>query len=176
MLTTSLLNQLAHIQLLVLDVDGVLTNGKVCLLPNGEEIKFFHIHDGYGLQQLQKAGIIIAIITGRVSAATTARMSELSIQHVFQGSTDKLNVLNRLCEELNISLQHVAYVGDDIPDYAAMCACGIKLSVANAVPDIKRIADYCTRLKGGKGAVREICDLLLAAKNSQATAQQSFLI
>lgn len=158
----SLTTKLEHIKLLVLDVDGVLTDGAVCLLPSGEEIKFFNIYDGYGMNQLKRAGIEIAIITGRYSQALTARMAELSIHFVYQHCQDKLTTLQTLCQQLKISLREAAYVGDDIPDYAAMKAVGVRFAVANAVNEIKAIADYCTQAKGGQGAVREVCDLLLS--------------
>lgn len=166
MVKSSLNVKLANIKLLALDVDGVLTDGKVCLLPSGEEIKFFHIHDGYGMNQIKQAGIEIVIITGRHSTALEARMSELNINFIYQGCGDKLAALQDICQRLDIPLQAVAYVGDDIPDYAVMSAAGVKLSVANAVKEIKAIADYCTESPGGQGAVREVCDLLLSARES----------
>lgn len=150
------------IKLLILDVDGVLTDGTFWLSSTGEELKRFHTHDGVGIKRLQNAGITIAIISGRVSAAVTARMAELNVTHVYQGCHDKLSVFNHLTDQLHINPQQVAYMGDDLPDLAVMNQVGLPIAVANACAEVKAIARWQTVQHGGMGAVREACDRLLA--------------
>lgn len=151
-----------EIKLLVMDVDGVLTDGKVTYNPAGEEIKSFHVRDGYGIKQLHKAGIKTAIITGRKSSALLHRTKDLSIEHVHMGIGDKLPVLKTISEELGVSLENTAYVGDDLPDLEAMQAVAFPITVANGEEPLKQIAKWVTKTNGGEGAVREICDWILA--------------
>jgi 3-deoxy-D-manno-octulosonate 8-phosphate phosphatase (KDO 8-P phosphatase) len=153
----------AAIRLLVLDVDGVLTDGTI-LLGGAEELKSFHVRDGLGLRLLMSAGIEVAVISGRDSAAVTRRMTELGIQHVFQGVEDKLAVLERLRAELRIDAHEVAVVGDDLPDLPPMRAAGLAIAVADAQEEVRAAAHRVTRSRGGRGAVREIADGLLAAR------------
>lgn len=150
------------IKLFVLDVDGVLTDGTIWLTGNGEEFKRFHTHDGVGLRRLQKSGVTLAIISGRTSVSVTKRMAELNIPLVFQGCQDKLPVFYKLIEELNITPQEAAYMGDDLPDIPVMQVTGLSIAVANACPEVKAVAHWQTEKSGGMGAVREACDRLLA--------------
>ncbi len=150
-----------RIKLLILDVDGVLTDGGLWFSAQGEDLKRFHVQDGLGLQNLQRSGVIIAIISGRVSQAVTRRMAELKITHVYQGCADKYSVFIQLIRELGISPQETAYIGDDLPDLPVMQAVGLSIAVANACPEVKAIAMWQSILPGGMGAVREICDRLL---------------
>lgn len=148
------------IQLLVLDVDGVCTDGR--FWSDGQSVaQQFHVHDGWGMKQLQAAGIPIAIISSRHTKAVSKRMAELGIQHVFQGESDKLSTLSTLADQLSIPLNHIAYVGDDRPDEPPMQAVGLPIAVANAVCAIKDIAFLTTHTAGGAGAVREVCEYLL---------------
>ncbi|MBS0350029.1 MAG: HAD-IIIA family hydrolase [Proteobacteria bacterium] len=156
------MSQALTIKCLILDVDGVLTDGTIWITEQGTEIKRFHIHDGVGIKNLQKAGIEVAIISGRSSASVTRRMAELQIQHVYQGCTDKLAVFNQLLKQLNIAALQTAYMGDDLPDIPVMKAVGLSIAVANACQEVKAVAHWHTTKKGGEGAVREICDRLLA--------------
>ncbi len=153
-----------HIILLALDVDGVLTGGNVVYDSNAVEHKSFNILDGFGLKLLQRVNIQVAIITGRQSAMVNKRANELAITHVIQGRSDKLQALTELCESLNLSLDQVAYMGDDLPDYNAVNNSRLGFAPANAHSDIKAIADYVTQQHGGNGAVREVCDILLKAR------------
>lgn len=150
-----------NIKTMILDVDGVLTDGKIYLDAAGNESKSFHTQDGYGLQKLQSAGIKLAIISGRNSAAVTRRMQELKIQHVYQGIQDKMACYQQLLQSLQLNPEQIAYIGDDLPDLEVMKAVGLALTVANAVPEVKSIATYCAQRSGGNGGVREICDWLL---------------
>ncbi len=150
------------IQLLILDVDGVLTDGKIYLSAQGSEQKSFYVQDGMGMVSVLNAGIPIAIISGRDSECVTHRMQELGVKHVYQGISDKLPVFEKLIADLNIEAAHVAYVGDDTPDLAIMNYVGYKIAVANAVPAVKSTATWITRNNGGEGAVREVCDWILS--------------
>ena len=154
----------ASIRLLVLDVDGVLTDGRLYFGPRGEALKAFHVRDGVGLQQLQRAGFKVAVISGRRSPRVAARCRELGVRHVLQGVGDKLAALRRLCARLRLTPAACACVGDDLPDVPLMRAAALSFAVADAHRVARRAADVVTRLPGGRGAVREVCDHLLALK------------
>lgn len=157
--------QKAHaIKLLVLDVDGVLTDGRLWYGNSGEELKAFNIQDGLGIKLLQRAGIDVAIITGRTSQLVARRGAELGIKHIVQGREDKLTALRTLAAELHLTLDAIAYMGDDLPDLSAIAATGLGIAVANAMPYVAEHAAYTTTHSGGDGAVREICDLILQAQ------------
>lgn len=153
-----------EIKLLVLDVDGVLTDGRLWYGNSGEELKAFNIHDGLGIKLLQRAGVDVAIITGKTSQLVARRGTELGIKHIVQGREDKLVALRALAAELNLALADIAYVGDDLPDLSAIAAVGLGIAVANAMPYIAQHAAYKTTHGGGEGAVREVCDLILQAQ------------
>lgn len=164
----------AGVGLLVLDVDGVMTNGQVYFTAQGDELKAFNILDGQGIKQLQRQGIAVAIITGRISPLTARRATELGIAHLRQGREDKLVALRELCEELGTSLDRVAYMGDDVPDLSAIRAVSLGITVPNAYWLVLEHAMCCTRASGGEGAVREVADLLLSARGLLETTTQSF--
>ena len=150
------------IRLLVLDVDGVLTDGKLYYGAGGEVAKSFHVRDGYGLRRALDAGLHIAVISGRPSEGAARRLSELGIEHVFLDCRAKRETLTRLQAQLDISSDATAVMGDDIPDLEMMGLAGLKIAVADAHPEVLRQADFITSLAGGAGAVREVCDALLA--------------
>jgi 3-deoxy-D-manno-octulosonate 8-phosphate phosphatase (KDO 8-P phosphatase) len=152
------------IRLLVLDVDGVLTDGRLYYGPRGEALKAFHVHDGHGIVQLQRAGIAVAVISGRRSPMVSVRCRELGVRHVFQGVADKLPVLERLLKRLKIAAAECACVGDDLPDLPLMERAGLSFAVADAVSAVRRRADRTTRARGGRGAVREVCEQLLQGR------------
>lgn len=160
-LTAEARARLASIRLLVLDVDGVLTDGALYYTAEGEELKKFHVRDGQGIKLVQQVGIHVALLSGNSAAAVQQRANVLGIPYVFQGVTDKLATLQTLCAQLQCPLTEVAYVGDDINDLAALQAVGCPLTVADAVAANRACALYVTQLPGGHGAVREICDLLV---------------
>ncbi len=149
------------IKLLLLDVDGVMTDGRITYDNDGGELKSFDVKDGHGLKLLQRAGIKIGIITGRQSAVVARRAAELGIELVYQGVKDKLVPFNEILEKLRISPEEVAYVGDDVVDLPVMRRVGFAVTVADAVEDVKPFADLVTTRDGGRGAVREVCDFLL---------------
>jgi 3-deoxy-D-manno-octulosonate 8-phosphate phosphatase (KDO 8-P phosphatase) len=157
-------DKLGRIRLVAFDVDGVFTDGRFYLSDEGIESKAFHTQDGYGIRRLLDAGVSVAVISGRKSGAVEKRMSELGIQHLVQGCGDKVAALDTIISELNISADECAYVGDDIPDLPLLKHVGFAIAVANAVPALHEQCDYLTSARGGQGAVREICELMLGAQ------------
>ncbi|WP_309045425.1 KdsC family phosphatase [Marinobacter sediminicola] len=160
----SLLVKAAGIKLVALDVDGIMSDGKIYFSANGDELKGFNILDGLGLKQLMAAGITVAVITGRSSPLTEKRMHDLKIPHLMQGREDKKIALQELVSTLNIEPKAIAYMGDDLPDLPAIRFSGLGVTVPNGYWLVKEHADYCTQAAGGHGAVRELCDLLLTAR------------
>ncbi len=152
----------AAIRLLVLDVDGVMTDGRLHFGPRGEVLKVFHVRDGYGVQQVRSAGIEVAVISGRKSQMVTTRCRELGIRHVVQGQSDKDGAFRRLLGKLKLTASQCACVGDDVPDVPLMHQVAIAFAVADAHAQAKRAAHIVTSANGGHGAVREVCDYLLA--------------
>lgn len=159
---------LRRARLLVLDVDGVLTDGRLHYGAKGEALKIFHVRDGHGVKQVAAAGITIAIISGRRSSAVARRARELGIKHVFQGVSDKLAVLGKLLTKLGVPAAHCVCVGDDTPDAPVLSAAGLGIAVADAHDDARAVAQLITSLPGGRGAVREVCDWLIAARRNRA--------
>lgn len=170
----ALVEHARRIRLLALDVDGVLTDGRIYYGANQEELKAFHIKDGLGIKLLQRDGIIVAIITGRSSAMVDRRAAELGIEHVVQGREDKLTALKELCVTLDIALDACAYMGDDLPDLSAIAAAGLGLTVADANTSVASYADWQSDLCGGDGAVRQACDFLLRSRGSLVKLEQGF--
>ena len=161
MMSTQLQDSLVKIKLLALDVDGVLTDGGLNYTESGEVCKKFNVKDGKGIKLLMQAGINVAIISANDSAATVYRAQKLGIVNCFTGVENKLTVLENLCQKLDLSLDRVAYMGDDLNDLPVLKAVGLPLTVADAIPENRAIATYVTELAGGQGAVREVCNLLL---------------
>jgi 3-deoxy-D-manno-octulosonate 8-phosphate phosphatase (KDO 8-P phosphatase) len=154
----------AKIRLAVFDVDGVLTDGKLCYSDDGRELKSFHVHDGFGLKRLMANGVEVAIITSRMSHMVTERTAELGIAHVYQGQESKLACFEQLIHALKLAADEASYCGDDLPDLAVMQHVGLAIAVANAHPWVRERAHWRTQLCGGEGAAREVSDLLLAAQ------------
>lgn len=156
--------QLSRVELLVLDVDGVMTDGRLHFDADGREAKVFHVRDGYGIKQLMALGVEVAVISGRDSTAVERRTKELNIKHTSFGQDNKLSALQEIAGALDIALENTACVGDDLPDLPLLEAAGLAIAVADAEPSLIAIADWCTELAGGQGCVREICDRLVMAK------------
>ena len=152
---------LAKIKLLLLDVDGVMTDGRITYDNDGGETKSFDVKDGHGLKLVQRAGIRVGIITGRQSSIVARRAAELGIELVYQGVKDKSLPFREILEKLALSPEEVAYVGDDVVDLPIMRQVGFAATVADAVDDVKPYAHMVTKRCGGRGAVREVCDFLL---------------
>jgi 3-deoxy-D-manno-octulosonate 8-phosphate phosphatase (KDO 8-P phosphatase) len=161
-----------HIRLLVLDVDGVLTDGRLYFGPRGEAFKVFHVRDGNGIIGLQRAGVTVALVSARRSPMLVVRCRELGIRHVHQGVADKLGVFARLCARLRLTPAACACVGDDVQDVPLMRAAALSFAVADAHPEVRKIADIVTRLPGGHGAVREVCDHLMALRARPPRARE----
>lgn len=152
------------IELVIFDVDGVLTDGSLFLGDDGQEYKAFHSRDGHGMAMLRAAGIAMAVISGRSSEVVRLRMEGLGIEHVYQGRRDKLPAYEALRRSLALAHAQVAYVGDDVVDLPVMGQVGLAVAVADAHPLVRERAHWCTRLGGGRGAAREVCELLLDAQ------------
>jgi len=159
-----LLERAARIRMLVLDVDGVLTDGSLYFDNQGNELKAFNTRDGLGIRALQQCGTTLALITGRQSDIVANRAANLGIEHVYQGRHDKLDALNELLSDTGIDEQSVCYAGDDWVDIPVLDRVGLAVTVADADPVVKSRVHWITSRMGGRGAVREICDLILVAR------------
>lgn len=157
-------DRLAHIKLLVCDVDGVFSDGRIYLGNDGEELKAFHTRDGYGVKALVSHGVTVAVITGRRSTIVENRMKALNVAHIIQGEENKADALASLMTSLSLNQEQVAAVGDDMPDTGMFNHAAIKIAVADAHPHVAKQANWTTTLPGGFGAVREISDTILQAK------------
>ena len=155
---------LGAVKLLILDVDGVLTDGRIIMNDRGEETKQFHAKDGHGLRMLMQAGIEVALISGRKSGAVELRAVDLGITEVHTGVNDKSGVCADLIQRKNLDKAEICCIGDDLPDLPLFEQAGIAIAVADAVPEIQAAAAFSTKSVGGKGAVREICEAILKAK------------
>ena len=153
-------------RLLVCDVDGVLTDGRLYFTPDGQELKSFHARDGHGIKLLQRTGVATAVISGRNSPAVALRMSSLGVEHVYQGHEDKRVPFASLLDALNLAPEQVAYVGDDLLDLPLMRRVGLAIAVADAHFTLSDAAHWRTAQAGGCGAVREVCDLIMLAQQT----------
>ena len=169
-----ILNKAAQIRLLICDVDGVLTDGRIYFTPDGDEFKGFHARDGHGLKLLQRTGVEIAVISGRRSPAVALRMESLGIQHVFQGYEKKLEPFQQLLESLCLKPVQASFVGDDLLDLCLMRRAGLAVAVADAHFTLRQDADWITSQPGGYGAVREVCDLIMTAQNTLQDTIESY--
>jgi 3-deoxy-D-manno-octulosonate 8-phosphate phosphatase (KDO 8-P phosphatase) len=165
----------SHVRMLVLDVDGVLTDGKLYFDHAGNEMKAFNTRDGMGMKALQRVGIEVAVITGRKSAAVAQRMTQLGIRHVYQGREDKLDAFLELLEVTGLDAQQICFAGDDWIDRPVLLRAGLAVSVADAEERVKQHAHWITGRNGGDGAVREICNLILVAQEKDQTILDEIL-
>jgi len=152
------------VKLLLLDVDGVLTDGRIVYSSSGDELKFFDVKDGHGIKLIQKAGITVGIITGRTSEVVRRRAEELGITLLYQGRFEKTAVLDEIVEKTGIDKEHIAYVGDDLVDIPVMKRVGFSASVSDAVTGVREAAHYVSSFPGGRGAVRDIVEYILQNK------------
>lgn len=164
-----------RIKLMAFDVDGVMTDGGLHYTDDGRELKTFNVQDGFGLKLIQRAGIELAIVTGRTSGVVAARAADLDIEHVFQGVGDKRAVVGGLIENLGLHWQEVAFMGDDLIDLPAMLQCGLAVAPANAHALVKERAHAVTNASGGNGAVREAVELVLAAQGKLEALLATYL-
>lgn len=156
--------RIRKIKLLILDVDGVLTDGKIVYTDRGEEAKAFDVKDGHGLKLLMRAGIPVALITGRSSPAVEHRARDLGITRVYQKAINKIEAYEELRRAENLRDEEICVVGDDLPDLPILRICGFSVAVADSAEEVKREVDYVTNKEAGKGAVREVCDIILKAR------------
>ena len=173
-MTTST-DRASRVRLLILDVDGVLTDGGLQFDNRGEEYKTFNSLDGHGIRMLLDSAIEVAIITGRQSEIVGHRMNDLGVQHIYQGCRDKLTAFRSLLQVTGFEASQVAYVGDDLPDLPIMQRVGFAIAVANAHAFVKQHCDWVTTLTGGRGAVREVADFILQAQSLLEARQQQYL-
>ena len=158
----------SKIKLLFLDVDGIMTDGRIIMNDRGEETKSFDVKDGHGLRMLMAAGVEVVLISGRKSQAVDYRAKDLGIEAVYQAVSDKQDLCRRLISDRGLKKQQVCSMGDDLPDLAMFAECGLCITVADAVKEIREAADFITRNRGGFGAVRETCEWLLKCQGKWA--------
>ncbi len=160
----SVVEKAKKLKLLILDVDGVLTDGKLFFDNDGNEYKSFHAQDGHGIKMLRQTGVEVAVISGRKSKSVALRMKNLGVEHVYQGHENKIAAFNELIELMGITPEQAAHVGDDVIDLPVMVRVGLAIAVNDANFAVKQYADWCTTLPGGQGAVREVCDFIMQAQ------------
>ena len=170
-----ILAKAARIEIVLFDVDGVLTDGALFLGDDGQEYKAFHSRDGHGMAMLQEAGVQIGIITGRTSRVVVHRMASLGIEHIYQGRRDKLPAFEDLLAKLGVSPEAAAFVGDDVVDLPIMTRVGLAIAVADAHPLVLRHAHWTTPHAGGRGAARDVCELILEARGQLDGLLQRYL-
>ena len=163
------------IKLAIFDVDGVLTDGRLYFLPDGNEFKTFNTLDGQGIKMLIASGVRTAIISGRSTPVVEKRANNLGIQHLYQGREDKLVVLDELLGELGLNYAQVAYLGDDLPDLPVIRRVGLGMAVANAAGFVRQHAHGVTEARGGEGAAREFCELIMRAQGNLDAALNAYL-
>jgi 3-deoxy-D-manno-octulosonate 8-phosphate phosphatase (KDO 8-P phosphatase) len=163
------------LKLLILDVDGVLTDGRLFFDENGKEYKSFHARDGHGIKLLQKTGVEVAVISGRKSLPVALRMKHLGISHIYQGHEDKRAAFAEILAKMNITAEQAAHVGDDVLDLPIMTQVGLAIAVQDAHFAVKARAHWCTPSAGGQGAVREVCDFIMQAQGTFDSILASYL-
>ncbi len=175
LLSSTQLEKFKQIKLLVLDVDGVMTNGGLMISDDGKEYKIFHAHDGLGMKLLKSTGVELAIITGRKSQVVSQRAESTGVSHLFQGAEDKLAAWQQLLKDTGIRAENAAFVGDDVVDLPPMIDSGLAIAVPAAPEMVLQHADYVTQKAGGQGAVREVCELIMQAQGTFESTMQPFL-
>lgn len=174
-MNTHIIEKAKRVRCLICDVDGVLTDGLLYLDNHGNELKAFHVQDGVGLRLLMAAGIQVAVITTSTNSVIDHRMEQLGIQHYFKGQRNKRHAYNELKQRLDLHDGDFAYVGDDLPDLPIIRQVGLSFAVANAVEQVREFTDWQTEQHGGRGAVREICELILKAQDKMDIAINGYL-
>ena len=172
----NIIEKAKKIKLLALDMDGVMTDGRVVLSDSGEIERNFSIYDGQGILWLQKTGVQVAVITACNSDVVPLRMNMLGVEHIYKGSSDKQLGYDDLLNKLDLQEEQVAYVGDDLPDLPVIIRSGLGITVPAAISEIKEVADFCTERQGGHGAVREVCELIMRAQGTFADIMAKYQI
>lgn len=171
----SCLPKVEPLKLLLLDVDGVLTDATITYTHSGTELKSFNTKDGFGIRLLREAGVEVGLITARTSEAVTRRAQDLKLTHVYQGARKKVEIYQQLVTELSLEREQVGYMGDDWLDLPLLTRVGFAATVADAVAEVRNIAHYVTKRSGGRGAVREVCDLIIAAKGMHQSLLEKYI-
>lgn len=166
--------KLKNIECVLTDCDGILTDGKIYITDQGEQIKAFHAHDGAGIKLLQHAGFLVALVSGRASPPLTYRAEELDIQEFFPGSDDKIQAFRSVKNEHDLSSEQICYIGDDLTDLKPFIEAGFSATVPDAAEEIRNHADYITETRGGNGAFREVAELILKTQNNWENALDSY--
>jgi 3-deoxy-D-manno-octulosonate 8-phosphate phosphatase (KDO 8-P phosphatase) len=174
-LTSEQIHKIKRIKLLILDVDGVLTDGRLFFDNQGNEYKCFHARDGHGLKMLRQSGVEVAVISGRSSGSVALRMQSLGIEYVYQGHENKRAAFGEILNTLNLTAEQTAHVGDDLPDLPILTQVGFAIAVQDANFAVKNYADWCTAAGGGFGAVREVCDLIMQVQGNFQGILQTYL-
>lgn len=175
-ISTEIKTRASRIKLLLLDVDGVLTDGRLYFSNQGDEFKTFSTLDGHGIKMLQKSGVKVGIITGRTSNLVAKRAADLGIGILVQGREDKWEALQEILRDHPLALDEIAFMGDDWPDLTIMCRAGLALAPANAHSSVAERAHWQSTLRGGEGAVREACDLIMKVQNTFDSILKSYLV
>jgi len=173
--TESAVEKAKKIKLLILDVDGVLTDGRLFFDTEGNEYKSFHARDGHGIKLLRQTGVDVAVISGRKSSIVSLRMQTLGIDLVYQGHENKRSAFTEIIEKTGVTPEQTAHVGDDLLDLPIMVRVGLAIAVNDANFAVKEYADWCTTLPGGQGAVREVCDFIMQAQGNFDDILASYL-
>ena len=163
------------LKLLILDVDGVLTDGRLFFDDKGKEYKCFHARDGHGIKLLRQTGVEVAVISGRKSNSVALRMKTLGVEYVYQGHENKIAAFNEIIQSLSIQPEQAAHVGDDLLDLPIMKRVGLSIAVNDANEPVKEYADWCTKTPGGRGAVREICDFIMQSQGTFEDILKSYM-
>lgn len=172
----NLKEKLDKIKLLILDLDGVFTDGNIILNEDGSESKRFNLHDGHGIKMLLRTGVKAAIISGREARVTQIRAEQVGIELLYQGQKKKLPAFEKILDDLSLNNEQVAYIGDDLLDLPLVKRAGFGVAVANAVDELKEAADYITKKAGGDGAVREVIDLIMKTTGTWDTQMQRYIV
>lgn len=173
-LSASLIKKIKAVKLLILDVDGVMTDGRIIYDDDGKELKIFDVKDGHGIKLLMRTGIDVAIITARESRVVLHRAKNLGIDIVYQKAMDKVEAFNEILQKKQLSEKEVAYVGDELVDIPLLRKVGFAVAVNDAVAEVKKYVDFVTEKKGGQGAVREICELILKTQGRWGEATEKY--
>jgi 3-deoxy-D-manno-octulosonate 8-phosphate phosphatase (KDO 8-P phosphatase) len=163
------------LKLLILDVDGVLTDGRLFFDDQGKEYKCFHARDGHGIKLLRQTGVEVAVISGRQSNSVALRMKNLGVETVYQGHENKIAAFNEIVQKMSIEPEHIAHVGDDLLDLPIMMRVGLSIAVNDANNSVKKYANWCTETPGGLGAVREVCDFIMQAQGTFDSILKSYM-
>lgn len=174
MISQEVSDRARRVKVLIMDIDGVMTDGRIIYSIYGDELKFFDVQDGFGITLLNKAGIKSVIITAKKSRIVKLRARDMKVARVYQGFIDKLIPYNDVLKRFNVAPEEVSFIGDDLIDLPVLRRVGFAVSVPNAVEEVRASAHYTTRNKGGRGAVREICDLLLKSQDKWDLATSSY--